>query len=168
MHLLGRLGILQRDVDDRDARIVAVDNLLHQLLGVLGDLLLAFIEHEVHFRFADDFTHRGLGRLQHHLAGVAVVEQPGLGIFQAKLHRKLDVDDVLVVGQHQGFLEHLGLDVVAVADFDLPQGLHVDDLVALDRIRQAPLEAGAIGQGLEFAKTQNRCRLAFRHDEKPA
>ena len=53
---------------------------------------------------ADDFADRGLGDELHHLLRLAVVEDEGLGAHEVVLDRELDVDDVLVLGQHHRFL----------------------------------------------------------------
>jgi hypothetical protein len=102
----------------QDAGLVAIEDVLHQLLGIRGDLVAPLVEHEVHLALADHFAHRGLRRLHHGVIGMAVVEQVGLRILEEVLHGKLDVDDVLVVGQHQGFLQHLVLVRAAIADLD--------------------------------------------------
>ena len=61
LHLVRRLHALQRDLLDEDAGAVAVEHLLHQLLGLRRDLLAALVEHEVHLALADDLADRGLG-----------------------------------------------------------------------------------------------------------
>src|SRR6185295_5191637 len=100
----------------------------------------------------------------HRLLRVLALEQPGARVVQAVLHGELDLDDVLVLGQHRRFLEAGGADHVVAADVDRADLRHVDDLVALDRVRQPPVEAGAHGGAVASEARDDRL-LAFLHDE---
>lgn len=55
---------------------------------------------------ADDLAHGGLGGVTHQVGGVADVEQVLDRVADFVLHAELDVDDVLVTGEHGGFLGH--------------------------------------------------------------
>ena len=91
--------------------------------------------------YANDVIPKARGmaaRLQHRIVRRAVVEQEVRRALQYVLHRELHIDDILVVGEHQRFLEHLALDVVAVADFYAAHARHVHHFGGLDRIRQVP------------------------------
>jgi hypothetical protein len=83
------------------------------------------------------------------------------------LHGKLQVDDVLVVGQHQRFFQHLALDVVAVTDFNGAHLIDVDHLARLDRPRQMPARSRLGGLGI-FAEAQHHAALAGVDNVKPA
>jgi hypothetical protein len=113
-----------------DAGLVAVEDVLHDLRGLRRDLLAPFVQGEVHLALADHLAHGGFGGLQHGLVGIAVVEEVFLRILEEPLHGELDVDDVLVVGQHQGFLEHLVLVRTAIADLDDAHIGQLDDFMA--------------------------------------
>ena len=141
LHLLGRLDTLQRHLLHEDAGVVAVEHLLHQLLGLLGDLLAALVEREVHLAAADDLADRRFRDERDELVRPAVVEDVVLGAFQVVLDGERDVDDVLVVGEHHRFLVHLVLRRVAVADLDRPHLRELDDLGCLDGERQVPARA---------------------------
>ena len=117
-------------------------------MGGRRDLFAALVEDEVHLALADDLAHRGLGRLDHRLVGFARIEQIVLGIVQDVLHRELDVDDVLVVGEHQRFVEDGIACRAAIADLDCPHAGEIHQLVVLDRIGHAPAQARLGGLGV--------------------
>ena len=85
LHLVRRLDALQRDFLYEDARFIAVEHVLHQLLGGFGDLLAAFVEHEVHLRLADDLAHCRLGDKLDDLLRVAHVEDVRFGVVEVVL-----------------------------------------------------------------------------------
>src|SRR6185369_8491473 len=76
----------------------------------------------------------------------------------------LDLDDVLVLGQHRRFLQAGRADHVVAAHVHRADLRDVHDLVALDRVRQAPVEARADG-GAVLAEARDHGLLAFLHDE---
>ena len=133
LHLFGRLGVLQVDLADADAGLVAVEDVLHQFGGPHGDLGTTFVEDKIHAALADDFAHGRLRCLLHGVVRAAVVEQVVFRILDCVLNRELQIDDVLVIGQHQHLAQHLGLDVVVIADFDGAHLLDVDHQHFLDR-----------------------------------
>ena len=92
LHLLRRLRILHRHLADADTGLVAIEDLLHQLLRACGHLRPALVQHEVHGALADDLADRGFGGLQHAFVRETVIEQIILGILQHILHRELDID----------------------------------------------------------------------------
>jgi hypothetical protein len=167
LHLLGGLRVLHGHLADRDAGLVAVEDLLHQGLCRHRDLLASLVEHEVHLALADDFPERAFGGLEHRLLRPAVGEQILHGVLQDVLDRELDVGDVLVVRERERLAQHLGLDVVAIADLDRTHAGQIDDLVALDRIRDAPVQPG--GRDLrEFSESEHHAALAFDDDVEAA
>ncbi len=98
---------------------------------------------------------------------MVVLEDEVLGTLQGVLDRELHVDDVLVVGEHEGFLRLLVLRVAAIAHFHGAHLRHVHELVGLDRIRQVPARAGH--RRLEvFAQPQHHAAPAFVHDVEAA
>ena len=100
-------------------------------------------------------------------SGLRVVEEVVLGALEVVLHRELDVDDVLVVGQHQRFLVDLVLRRVAVADLDGPHLREVDELDRLDRERQVPARARLRGLGV-LAEARDDAAAAFVDDVEAA
>ena len=76
------------------------------------------VKHEVHAALADDFAHRGLRGLRHGLVGETVVEDVVLRAVEDVLNGELDIDDVLVVGEHQRFAQHLVALGTAIAHLD--------------------------------------------------
>lgn len=87
-----------------DTGLVAVQDLLEQHRGVALDLQLAVGDGRVDEAVADDLAHGGLGGVTHQVGGVADVEQVLDRVADFVLHAELDVDDVLVTGEHGGFL----------------------------------------------------------------
>jgi hypothetical protein len=65
------------------------------------------------------------------------------GIAQAVLHGKLDLDDVLVFGQHGRLAQPGGLDDCVAPHVDRADLGHKNQLMTLDRIGQPPVETGA-------------------------
>lgn len=167
LHLLRRLNALHGHVADLRAERVAVEDLLHQQLGVERDFFAADVQDVVHLALAHDFADRGLGDLAHRLIRLQIVEQPRFRVLQGVLHRELDVDDVLVIGQHQRFFEVLRAHVAAVADLDRAHFVDVDLFVGLERVRHAPVQART-GAVAVFAEGRDDAGLAFAHAEHAA
>ena len=167
LYLFGRLHTLQRHFLHVDAGAVAIEHLLHQLLGLLRDLLAPFVKNEVHLRLADDLADRRLGDERRDLIGLAVVEDVGLGAFQVVLDRELDVDDVLIVRQHHGLFVDLVLGRIAVADLDRLHLREVDQLYGLHRKRQMPARAREHGLRV-FAEAGDDPAATFVYDVETA
>ncbi|MNS68741.1 hypothetical protein D3C72_1020280 [compost metagenome] len=167
LHLLRRLHGLHRHVGDDGADLVAVENLLHQLLRIVRHLFAALVQHEVHLAAADHFADRRFGDLAQGVFLVARVEQPRHGIFQGVLHRELDVDDVFIVRQHQRFAGLLVAQRLAVTHFHRAHLRHVDGFVGLERVRPAPVETGRRGVAV-LAEREHDAVLALLHDERAA
>src|SRR5690606_6006388 len=171
LHLLGRLRLLDRHVDHADAYRVSVEDALDLRERVDRHLLLLLVEHLVDALAADDLAHRGLGRLANDLLGnrtQVVVEKVVARVADPVLDRELKVDDALVKSQDQRLAQRLVADRISIADLDRAQLLGVDDLVRLDRVRQAPGEAGPVDEVLELAETHHRRSLAFLDDVEAA
>jgi hypothetical protein len=159
LHLLGGLGVLHVELADTDAGLVAIQDFLHQLGGAHGDIGASLVEHVVHLALADDLAHGGLGGLLDGLVRIPVGEQVVFRILEGVLHGELQVDDVLVVGEHQRLGQHLGLDAVLEAHFHGTDLFHVDHFHGLHRIGQMPARAGHGGLGV-FAEAQHDAALA--------
>ncbi|KFB67892.1 MAG: hypothetical protein CAPSK01_002480 [Candidatus Accumulibacter vicinus] len=87
-----------------------------------------------------------------------VVEDVFDGVVQKPLHGELDVDDVLVVSQHQCFLEHLVFFAAAITDLDGAHAGDVDQFMRLDRIGQSPAQTW-VGTLLVAAKLEHDASL---------
>ena len=164
LNLLGRLGVLDGDAHDLNAGGVAIEHVLHRLLDGLGDLGLAFEEDAVHCLAADDLAHGGLGGLRHGEVGLADAEDVvarAVARLDAVLDGELHVDDVLVVGEHQGFAQTVG--AAGKADFGRANARDVDDLHVLNRHREMPAEAGGGRLGIATERGHDAA-LAFGHD----
>jgi hypothetical protein len=113
---------------------------------------------------SDDFAHRRLGGLDHGLGRVLAFEQPGARIVEAVLHGELDLDDVLVLCQHGRLAQARALDDGVAPHIGRADLRHEDQLMALDGVRQAPVDACAHG-ALVLAELGDDGLLAFLHDE---
>jgi hypothetical protein len=102
-----------------------------------------------------------------HFFLAAVIKDPIRRILELVLYCKLNVDNIFIIGQHQRFLTLLVLDAGAITDFNRANLRNIDDLMTLDRIRPAPVEAGWRHMAV-FSKGQHHPGLALLHDEKPA
>src|SRR5690606_18758683 len=101
LHLLWRLYLLDRDVDDARSEAVAIEDRLGQRKGVARDEVLLFIEDAVDAGAANHLAHGGLARLPDDLLGLrpeVVVEEVVARRTDPELHRELHVDDALVAG----------------------------------------------------------------------
>ena len=96
-------------------------------------------DHLAHRAFADRL-HRAFGRLhvKKVIADVVRLDLPK--------HREIDVDDVLVAGQHQGFLRHVAHGAAAAqieTDVDLVDAQRLRREHSLDRVGQVIIAARA-------------------------
>src|SRR5262249_37995982 len=130
-------------------------------------------------RLADDLAHRGLRDAFDHRLGFFDVEEVvdrivGL-LADLPLHVEVDVDDVLIAGQHQafgqeggrGFAAHVG----AAADLRALDRGHLGLLDGADRRRHVPVETGT-GDVLDLAEDHAYADLVRLHGvdtrEQPA
>ena len=160
LNFLRRLRVLHGHPGDVNSGLVAILNFLQQFLHRIHDFFLAGREQEIHLVFPHHLANCRLCRLHHRLVGIPVIEQVVLRILDYVLHGELDVDDVLVVRDHQGLILHFVLDVVvAVTDFDGSNPSHIDDLDGLNRPRQVPART-RIRSRTELSETQHDSLLA--------
>ena len=107
-HLGRRVDLLQLHLVDADAGAVVVEHVLHQLLHGLLGLLARLRQERLDVGLADDLAHGALGHFLHGDLGVLDVEEVFLRVLDAPEDDEIDIDDVLVAGQHQAFLRHVG------------------------------------------------------------
>ena len=113
-------------------------------------LLARFGQDRLDVRLADDLAHGALGDFLHGVVRVLDVEQVLGRILDAPVDDEVDVDGVLVAGQHQAFFLDV-LRAAAEAAIEAVGRAHadLDDVLArdlgehdlLDRIRQAEVQA---------------------------
>ena len=92
-----------------DAGAVVVERLLHQVLHRGLDGLPRAGEDRLDVGAADHLAHGAFGHRLHGAFRILDVEQivaDAVRLDQPE-HREIDVDDVLVAGQHQAFLRHV-------------------------------------------------------------
>src|SRR6185436_16246163 len=108
-------------------------------------------------------AHGALGHLLYRDLRVLDVEEIGLRVLDAPEHDEIDIDDVLVAGQHQAFLGHVAHAAGetarrhgrAHADLDDVLPRHFRQAHLLDRIGQAEMQTGRLAAD----------RLAEAHDD---
>ena len=146
------------------AGLVAVEDLLNQPLRLGRHRAAAFGEHEVHPRPADDLAHRTLRRLAQCDFRLAVLEEESCGILHPILHRELEVDDVLVLGQHERLAGNRGGAAALVPESDLrvADPVHIDRDHRIDEVRR-PVEPW-IHDAMVCAKAQHHALLRLLDD----
>ena len=95
-----------------------VQNGLHELAHTRRDLVTFLGQGRIHLHLAHHLAHCGFGSLHHRFGRVLALKKVGTRIAQAVLHGKLDLDDVLVFGQHGRLAKAGGLDDVVTANVD--------------------------------------------------
>ena len=124
---------------------------------------------------ADHLAHRAFGHRLHGAFGVLDVEQEvadAVGL-DAPQHGEVDVDDVLVAGQHQAFFRHVAHGAAAPrrivdqghADGDGGDAQRLRQQHGLDRIRQMIVQAGLHGAHM-LAEAQHHAELFGLHAEE--
>jgi hypothetical protein len=141
-----RTGDEQLDLRDLHAGAILVELLLHELLDLGLDAEALLGQNALDVRAADDLAHGAFGRRLHGAFDVLDVEEEITRIVDDPLHRKIDVDDVLVAREHQALFRHLAVGAAraaagAVADLgaaDVGDG-HLEDRA--EGRRRVPVEA---------------------------
>jgi hypothetical protein len=167
-----RLDAAQLDLRDLDPGLVLVEDLLEQLLriGLYRDAPLR--EGLLRAHVADDLAHRALCGGAHGALGREDVEDEGARVLDAPEDRVLDVEDVLVAGQHLPFLGagHGAAARVAGGPEADVHGVDRRDRGLdhrLDRARQVVVPARAVeADGL--AEAQHDADLVRLHDVEAA
>ena len=136
-HLRRRIDLLQLHLLDHDAGAVMVERLLHQFLHRRLDGLARAGEDRLNVGAADHLAHGAFGHRLHRAFRILDVEQivADAGRLDLPQHREIDVDDVLVAGEHQAFLRHVARRGAAAAH--VLDRAHADvDLVDAQRLRR--------------------------------
>ena len=168
LHLLWRAhpALLQIDAHHLNTHLVAVQDGLHQGAHARRNLVPILRQSRVHAQLANHLAYRSLGCLHHCIRRILALEQKGAGITQAVLDGELDLDDVFVFGQHRRLAQSGGLDHGVAAHIHGTYLRNKYQFVALDRIRQAPVEAGRFCP-LVFTELRDDRLLPLVDDEEP-
>ncbi len=152
---------------DLDAGAVFVERRLHQLVHAALDVLPRAGEDRLNGRAADELAHGALGHRLHGALGLLDVEEIVAGAVRLDHpeHREIDIDDVLVAGEHQAFLGHVADGGAAPQILDQPHA-DIDAVDArdlgrehgLDRVRQVIVEAW-LGVAHVLAEAQHHAEL---------
>jgi hypothetical protein len=134
-HRIGRIDFRELHAIHIDARAIEIEDLLQQRLRVELDLAAAFGERARDLGVADHLAHRAFRGGFHRELGIADVEEIGLCVLHQPKHREVDIDDVLIAGEHQGFLGHFGR-ARATARREAGTVADLDAIDARDRRRQ--------------------------------
>ena len=165
--LRGRIDFLQLHLLHLDAGAVLVEGLLHQLLHRRLDVLARAGEDRLEGPVPDDLAHGGFGHRFHRSFGILDVEQivADAGRLDFPQHREIDVDDVLVAGEHQAFLRHLAHRRAAAhvfhrahADVDFVDAQRRRSQHGLDRIGQVIVQSRLHLAG-ELAEAKHHAEL---------
>ena len=127
-------------------------------------------EERLDIALADDLAHGALGDILHRHLGILDVEQEFGRVADAPEHHEVDIDDILVAGEHQALFGDVadrgrGLAVLRRAAHAKLDAIDAGDLGQLDhfdRIGPAEIQAGR-KQAHELAKAEHHAEL-FRID----
>ena len=141
---------------------------MQQLLRLRLDLAPALGKRLHDRRFADDLAHRAFRRRFDRAFGMSDIEQIRLRVLDEPEDGKVDIDDVLVAGQHQRLFRHLPARprrpalARAKADLGAIDAGDARPLHALDRRRPVIIEAG-LGHAVVGAEAQHDTDLVGQH-----
>ncbi len=151
-HLRRRIDLLHLHLRDRDARAVAVERPLHQFLHGAFRHRPGAGKNRLDLRTADHLAHRAFRDRLHGAFRILDIEEIVGDTLRldAPQHGEIDVDDVLVAGQHQAFFRHVAHGAAAPgrivdqrhADRDGGDAQRLRQLHGLDRIWQMIVQPG--------------------------
>ena len=167
LHLFGRshTTLLKVYTNHLNPHLVAVQDGLHQCAHARADLIALFGQCQIHLHFSNHLAHGSFGRLHHRSRRILALEQVGARVAQTVLHSKLDFNNVLVFGEHGRVAQAGDLEDRVTPHVDRANLRHNHDFVALDGIRQAPIETSTDGRPV-LAKLRDDGLLTLLHDEK--
>src|ERR1700730_5241057 len=142
-----RIDLEQLHLGELDSGIIDVEDSLQQGLRIGFDLAAALRQRLGDRGLADHFAHGALGGGFDRRLGIPDVEKIRLGVLDDAKDSEVDVDDVLVAGQHQRLFRHLAGDLaaaralgVAIADLGPVDAGHARPEDRLYRGRQVIVE----------------------------
>ena len=112
-HLGRRIDLLQLHLGDLDAGLVVVEDLLRLVQHVVLDLRAQFGQRRLDRGAPDHLAHRAFRHRLDDQGRVARVEQVADRVADLPEHREVDVDDVLIAGEHQALFQHVASALVA-------------------------------------------------------
>ena len=157
------MDVLKLNGDDLNAGTVLVEDLLQKHSSVILDFQLAVRDGGVNEVVADDFTHGCFGCAVHEIRGISHIEQVKHGVLDFVLNGELDVDHVLIAGEHGGLMGHhahaallegCGLADVAVADLAAHDARDLRLVNGFDGHRQGVVRSWS-GGTVVFAELQH-------------
>ena len=174
-HLRRRIDLLHLHLLYLDAGAVAIERLLHQFLHRRFGKGAGAGQDRLNFRAADHLAHRAFGHRLHGALGILDVEEiiaDAVGLDPPQ-HGEIDIDDVLVAGQHQAFFRHVAHGAAAPrrivdqrhADRDGGDAQRLRQQHGLDRIGQMIVQAGLHGAHM-LAEAQHDAEFFRLHAEK--
>src|SRR5581483_4144220 len=168
-HGIGRIDALELDLRHLDAGAVVVQDLLRLVVHVGFDLGAKLGQRRLDRGTADHLADRAFGHRLHQVVRIAHGEQVLLCVVDLPEHGEVDVDDVLIPGQHQAFRGHVAPAAVgvvaarrAVADFGAVDAGDGGQQDLLDRPGQVPVQAG-VGAVAVGAETQHDAEFVRLH-----
>ena len=105
--LFRRIDVLLLEIGDYDAGFISVQDLLQQDHRFLIDPSALDGQGFFHRRSPDDFSDRAFGGNFDRGFRIAYVEQEVGSVLNPPLNDEIDVDDILISGQHQAFLRYV-------------------------------------------------------------
>ncbi len=167
-----RIDLGHLHLGDHDAGAVGIEDALQQVLGFRFDLAAALGERLRDLGLADDLAHRAFGGGLHGRLGRPDMEQVGLCVLDDPKDGEVDVDDVLVAGQHQRLFRQLaragGATLArAIADLGAVDAGDARRQHALDRGRQMVIEP-RLGRAVIGAEAQHDADLVRLHPVEAA
>src|SRR5712671_590640 len=170
-----RIDPQQLQLGDFDTSAIGVEDPLQQMLSVRLDLAPPFGQRLSDRGLADHLAHCALGGGFDSRVRRPNVEEIGPSVLDDPENGEVDVDDILVTGEHQRFFGHLagprpaGYRTlgVAVADLGPVDTGHARRQHLLDRARKMVIEAG-LGRPVVGAKAQHDPDFVGQHAVDPA
>ena len=163
MHLLRRLHLLQLDALDPQPRLVVVEQILENLLGLALDLSTLLGEQPVDGGAADHLSNRRLRCVAQGRTRVGDAIARLKGILDPVLHHEPEAHDVVPLGLHRHLapnrLSLLWLCAEVRAEFLALESRHVHDHMGLERRGPVPTEPGLAHGAPVLSELQDHGRL---------
>ena len=165
-----RIDLLQLHLLHQDAGAVIVERLLHPFLDRSLDGLPRAGENGLNIGAPDHVAHRTFTDRLHRAFARLHVEEEIADLVRLDLpqHREIDVDDVLVAGEHQGFFRQVAHGAAAAqieTDVDLVDAQRLRRERGLDRIGQVIIQP-RLRFAHEFAEAEHHAKLIGLDPEK--
>ena len=137
-----RIDPRQLHLHDANARALAVEQVLQQRLGLLGDFAALVGERRLNRRVADDLAQRAPRCDMQGRIGIGDLEQILSGVLDLPQQRAIGLDDILVPGQHLLVARLVDGAIEADAELHLPNLGDFWEKRGLERPGQMKMQAG--------------------------